>query len=386
MSSTRTTRRGRDDSDTRDFGPDDEVKQSGNGRDHGTGMPKPSDYQSSCQPIDLTPYLNGDIKPVQPTLGRRSDGVCLLYRGKMHALVGESEAGKTWLALLWCADEIRAGHDVLFIDCEDDPEGITERLLALGLTAEQILEHFSYIRPETMLDMNELTRRAARCTLTILDGITEAMFMASGSTESRDWNMGWVAFLTGTLRPIAATGTALGMIDHPNRADGKEPARHASGAGHKLRGLNGAQYILHSTEPCGRGLQGSVKVYVTKDRKGHLRQHGMFIGGRVQMTQIATMTVDDRSETGSRTIVTLDPPVAGEFRPTTLMAWISQAAASEPDGTWLSKNKLAGQVTGTKAYLLKAIDLLAAEGYLATQQTRSDRIVYQHAKMFKEPF
>lgn len=97
------------------------------------GMPRPGDFPSTCEPIDLTPYLDGTIKPVKPTLGPRSDGVRLLYRGKMHSLVGESEAGKTWLALLWCALEILAGHDVLFIDCEDGPEGITERLLDLGM-------------------------------------------------------------------------------------------------------------------------------------------------------------------------------------------------------------------------------------------------------------
>ena len=209
-------------------------------QDHGSNgrmPPNPGDYTSSCQPIDLTPYLDGTIKPVTPTLGPRSDGVCLLYRGQMHALVGESEAGKTWLALLWCVIEIHAGNDVLFIDCESGPSGITGRLLALGLTARQIEDHFHYVRPETVLSINELTSWAKRCTLTVMDGIAEAMFMASGGAESRDWNMGWVAFQTGILRPLAATGTALLAIDHPNRADGKEPSRHASGAGHKLRGL-----------------------------------------------------------------------------------------------------------------------------------------------------
>lgn len=358
---------------------DDETPGANENPHNGRMPPQPGDYRSTCERIDLTPYLDGTIKPVKPTLGPRSDGIRLLYRGKMHSLVGESEAGKTWLALLWCALEILTGHDVLFIDCEDGPEGIAERLLDLGLTVKQIQEHFIYVRPELVLNVAELKKLARRCTLTVLDGITEAMAM-SPDEDHRDWNTIWVSFLTSTLRPIARTGTALLGLDHPTKADGKEPSRHASGAGHKLRGLDGAQYILHATEPVGRGMRGTAKVYIAKDRPGYLREYGMFIGGKVQMTQIATMTVDS-SGTGSGTTVTLGQPVAEEFRPTTLMVRISQAAASEPDA-WQSKSWLASQVTGTKAYLLRAVDILAAEGYLTTRQARADRVVYQHAKPF----
>lgn len=349
------------------------------------GPPKPGDYKSTCEPIDLTPYLDGTIKPVMPTLGRRSDGVCLLYRGKMHSLVGESEAGKTWLALLWCADEIRLGHHVTFIDCDDSsPEGIVERLLALGLTTEEILEYFHYIRPQLVLNVDALKKSAERSTLTVLDGVTEAMAMTP-RTEWQDWNMQWMAFQGSTLRPLASTGTALVMIDHPNRADGKEPSRHAGGAGGKLRGIDGGQYILHATEPCGRGMRGTARVYVAKDRKGHVRQHGTFVGAKVQMVHIATLVVDDskggsRGGSGTSTTVMLDPPEG--FRPTVLMARISQAAASEPD-TWQSKNQLANKASGNRAAKLTAVTILAKEGYLRTRND-DDAIVYQHARVFTE--
>ena len=126
-------------------------------------------------------------------------------------------------------------------------------------------------------------------------------------------------------------------------------------------------------------------MYVAKDREGHLRQHGRFIGGKVQMTQIATMVVDD-SKGGSKggsvtsTTVTLDPPDG--FRPTVLMGRVSQVAASEPD-TWQSKNGLAGKVTGNRAATLTAISILASEGYLRAKPD-GDATVYQHARVFKD--
>lgn len=126
-----------------------------------------------------------------------------------------------------------------------------------------------------------------------------------------------------------ATGTALLALDHPNRADSREPSRHASGAGHKLRGLDGAQYILHAPEPCGRGLRGTARIYVAKDRPGHVRQHGSYVGKPVYMVQIATMIVDNAED--GITAVTVEPPVAEDFRPTALMERVSKAAAADPE-------------------------------------------------------
>ena len=52
------------------------------------------------QPINLTNVLSGDWRPPTPTVGRRSDNIGIFYPGKMDTISSESEAGKTWLALV----------------------------------------------------------------------------------------------------------------------------------------------------------------------------------------------------------------------------------------------------------------------------------------------
>src|SRR5215213_3952141 len=83
---------------------------------------KPGDLmqRSSWWPRDLTAVLDGTWKPPVPTVGCRSDGLGLCYRGRTHAIVGESEAGKGWGALGIVRSEIEAGHHVTYLDFEDD--------------------------------------------------------------------------------------------------------------------------------------------------------------------------------------------------------------------------------------------------------------------------
>jgi len=106
--------------------------------------------RSSWEPIDAGAWLDGDRKPLEAELGARDDGVFLLYPGKTHSLVGESEAGKSWLALYWVAQELEAGHDVGYIDFEDSADGIFGRLVELA-DATAIRKHFKYLRPESTL-------------------------------------------------------------------------------------------------------------------------------------------------------------------------------------------------------------------------------------------
>ena len=74
-------------------------------------------------PIDLSPWMNGAITQPQPSLGiTRSDGLRLIYPGREHAILGETESGKTWLALGCVAAELTAGNHVVYIHYEEgDP-------------------------------------------------------------------------------------------------------------------------------------------------------------------------------------------------------------------------------------------------------------------------
>ena len=61
-----------------------------------------------------------------------------VYRGKVHTISSESEAGKTWMALSAAIDEMAEGNHVCYLDFEDDEGGTVSRLLALQVARDMI--------------------------------------------------------------------------------------------------------------------------------------------------------------------------------------------------------------------------------------------------------
>lgn len=336
----------------------------------------------SWQAADLEKYINGTVKAATPNLGARDDDVCLLYPGKTHSLVGESEAGKTWLALWWCAQEIKKEHYVLYLDFEDSPEGVIERLLLLGVKPDGILEYFIYVNPEfdqyfvgkkTLIDLE-----ADRCSLAVIDGVTEAMAILTADSIQSDWNGKYAEFQMQLPKVLADMGPAVLMLDHPTKADGQsdKPSRYASGAGHKIRGLTGASYVMVTNEPCGRGRKGRSSIYCAKDRAGHVRQYGEW-NGKVSMVNMGTMTVDDTR----RSLAMSFTSDVTAFVPTALMEKISKTAAGDP-GNWWSKNELFKAIGGKREYVLQAVDELVKRDFLSTRII-SGHPMYQHHKDYE---
>jgi hypothetical protein len=248
---------------------------------------KPSPFEdryasSSWVPLDLTTAVKGDdVDP--PSLLERSDGRCLLYSGRTHAFQGESETLKSWAAQLVTAQVIARGESVLYIDYEDDERSVVSRLMAMGLTPEQIIDGLTYIRPDEPLRtktdedtpagedfVDVLESRVF--TLGIIDGMTEAM-----TTEGLDLNSNTdvATWMRRVPRRIARTGAAVAAIDHLPK-DRNNQGRYALGGQHKLSGLTGAAYKFtikrylsrpYSSEPA----EGRVLITVEKDRPGYVR-------------------------------------------------------------------------------------------------------------------
>ena len=118
---------------------------------------------TTWDPVDLGPWLRGEINQPQPSLGiHRSDGVQLIYPGREHAVLGETESGKTWLALACVAAELAAGNHVLYVHYEEgDPGSTIERLQLLGVDPALITGRLRFVAParpvragwlETLLD------------------------------------------------------------------------------------------------------------------------------------------------------------------------------------------------------------------------------------------
>jgi hypothetical protein len=232
------------------------------------------DEPTTWEPVDLGPYLRGEITQPRPGLGMaRSDGLRLLYPGREHVILGETESGKTWFALGCVAAELLAGNTVLYIHYEEpDATSTTERLRLLGVSDDDIRERLRFVAPlrPALPDRLAILLQAPAPTLVVHDGVNEAMALHGNEIKDAE---GAAAFRRTLIRPCLAVGAATLACDHlPMVRDGSR--RDAYGSVHKGNALDGARILLENVTPFGRETRGVSYVFVTKDRPGFLRANG----------------------------------------------------------------------------------------------------------------
>lgn len=229
--------------------------------------------RDSWQPLDLGPYLRGEVVRPEPTIGvARRDGLRFIYPGKEHSVIGEMEAGKSWFALACVAAELDAGHHVVYVHFEEaDPSDSVERLQALGVPDAAIADRFRFVAPSRPVTEAQISRLVAdKPSLVVLDGVNEGMAMHSAGIRDED---GVALFRRLLISPFIRPGCAVLSCDHVVK-DRENRGRYALGSIHKGNALSGALILLENAEPFGRGARGRSHIYVTKDRPGHLRRHG----------------------------------------------------------------------------------------------------------------
>lgn len=348
----------------------------------------PSDYDErsvpqtvvgSWVPIDLDPVLRGESVGIKPTILSRDDGVALFYPGCLNSLLGESESGKTWIALVAIEQELNLGHNVLFIDFEGSAQSIVERLRNLGLTEQQITEQFFYSQPG--VTFNELQQDDVASfiiehgspSLVIIDGITEAMSQAS---LNPDVGTDVVRFYDGAPRWFARFyGAAVVMIDHVTKSK-ETRGRFAIGSERKISGIDGAAYMVHLVAPFGRLKTGKVRLTVSKDRGGYVRQ---FTSGGDVIAFIELRSSNDGSI--STTITPAKEYGSVPFMPTKVMEQMSKAIENTPG---IGLNLLRSTVGGNKGTQDTALEILVTGGFVEVK-SGANRIHLHHSlKQYRE--
>jgi hypothetical protein len=265
----------------------------------------PDEGPTTWTPADLTDALNGVDEP-PPVILSRTDGLHLLYAGKTHAFIGESESCKTWGACLATAEVLAGNGYVLWIDFEDDPRGLVNRLKALGVTTEVIAARLHYMHPEEALRQGDKYTRAGAefqrlitatgYTLAVVDGVTEGMTTEGLDPLGTNDAAIWARRLT---KPIAATGAAVVVLDHVPKGNGDGQKRYALGSQHKISGLTGAAYIFDVRRPFHRAksdpVHAEIVIKVSKDRPGHVRAGAV---GFDQVKPIAVMELNAHPDGG----------------------------------------------------------------------------------------
>ena len=207
---------------------------------------------------------------------QREDGQGLFYRGAVNDLHGEPGCGKSMLAQIATAQELKQGHDVIYIDYEDSARNVVKRLLLLGVTGEQIVQHLHYVRPSakpsspTSLDgWKETLDYADTATLAIIDGVTSCLAYAGLDSNSGDDIAAWYNTMP---RLISACGPAVVLIDHVVKSKDNR-GRYAGGSMQKLALIDGISYSVDMTKPVGKGVKGTNVNKSGKDRISEIEEH-----------------------------------------------------------------------------------------------------------------
>lgn len=258
----------------------------------GTGSHYEAD-PTTWEPVDLGPYLRGEIQPITPAVGAcRSDGQRVLYPGLEHAVIAHTGAGKTWFALACVTAEILAGNPVVYLHFEEStPASTVERLRQIGLPDDMIERHLFFVAPRKRLQHGWLDQLLARRpTLVIVDGVNEAMVLQGQKIDLEGWSL----VRRTLILPFKEIGAAVLECDHlPLTAD---PLRgDAYGTVHKGNVIDGARFALVRKKRFGRGRRGVSHLHVTKDRPGYLGADAAEDDG--DNIYLGTLVVDDTGNT-----------------------------------------------------------------------------------------
>lgn len=335
----------------------------------------PQQSRKSWRAQDLSEFVNGTFKPVLPTVGARTDGVGVLYPGRMSTVAAESEAGKTWFALILVLQELNRGNHVVYMDFEDEAAGVVGRLLKMGANVDDVLERFHYIRPEEplgaadLVDLREVL--ALGPTLAVVDGVTEGMSLHGLNIND---NKDVAVFGRRVLRPLQDAGPAVVTLDHVVKsADNR--GRYAIGGVHKLNGLNGVMYLMENVKPFGIGVKGRSIIRIAKDRPGHLRKESL--PHKSGLFWFADLVVDATEPDLVEAVLYAPIPQAEDVDPEAQKDAEAQArvdaakpriiraikAAKRP----LSGREIIERVPGKQVEVRRAIAALADEGRLLTK-------------------
>ncbi|MFF0122947.1 AAA family ATPase [Micromonospora arida] len=273
--------------------------------------PEPGDDQSTggWAPEDLTAILDGNYEPELPKLLPRTDGVALLYPGRVHSLHGESESGKSMVAQAETARVLVEGGTVTYVDFESDAALVVGgRLLPMGVPRDAISQRFKYVRPQFDYGVSLESRAAFKvlvsqpADLCVIDGVTEALVTFGKAGRNEDEFTDWFRRLPKKI--ARKTGAAVVLIDHVTK-DSEKRGRFALGSQAKMNALDGAAYTAEVKRALGQGMEGLIELRVGKDRPGQVRPKcGAFQKDRTQLAAWVWVDSTDR-----KTIkVKVDPP------------------------------------------------------------------------------
>lgn len=319
--------------------------------------------ESSWKPIALSDYYDGLFHEVKANILTRTDGKSLIYAGKVHSIYGESESGKSWVAQIATAEMLRSDKKVIYIDFESDPQDIVKRLKALGVSRANLLQYFTYIRPESARATSdpywEAILEPDSAHLVIIDGVTESLTMWGGETVDNDSITKWMRQFPRTV--ANRSGAAVVLIDHITK-NSETRGRFAIGGQAKLATIDGAAYIVEPIEVLSPGRVGSLTLRVTKDRIGDVRASAGMWRKSDRTQEAAVLTIDSTS--AQMQYVIGAPTSEDELNERTEFKKLSEMAEFIHTNPGCSRRELNEGIRGDKALITERLETLMGRGFI----------------------
>jgi hypothetical protein len=365
------------------------------------GVPVPADKNplidrdSTWEPVNLEPYLAGEVVVPDPIVLRRTDGKGIFYPGRVNSMYGRSESAKSWVALYASLQEMMVGERVIYVDLEDDPAMTIKRLRAIGAGDDDIRYQFTYIRPEgPHAVMQRDTWGNPRPTepgyknaaefqvaldqvnpgLIIVDGMSVLYgFHGLNTNDVSDTDV-----ITNWLKALTRHGrTTVIVIDHTNK--GAEKGATPTGSQHKISMVQGSAIQVVPVDQPKPGAIGHVQLVIGKDRPGEVRK----IANDDKHPVVADVFLDSRIDDVTRVEVRVpDPneqPYGGtdatekELSEAAIRADLFYPAFKDNPTARLSLtewHRLAPAVTGSRSTVQRAVDYLVSQGKVIKTSTR----------------
>ena len=334
----------------------------------------PEESHSSWFPKPLN--LDNTEEEPKPAFLPREDGEMLIYRGKVNGLLGESESGKTWVALFAVQQALAVGQRVIYLDFEDSARGITSRLRSLGAIDDHF-KHLLYANPDETLTLAASADLYEALTsfkpdLVVLDGVNAAMTLLGLDLNS---NTDATKFSQAVLKPLKAQGAGVLTIDHvPKNKDNR--GNYAIGAQSKRADIDGCAISVAVVAPFGRGQNGELKMTVTKDRPGHVR--AIALGAKA----VGVAHLRSGGEDKVRIVIEALRGANGGFRPTHLMEKVSKLL--EGSVTALTKSAVEKGVEGKADAIRAACQCLIDDKFIQIENGVRNSLMLKLLKPYRE--
>lgn len=223
------------------------------------------------QRVPLGEIIRQGIKPPEELI----EGI--LLKGKVHQVFAAPGCGKSWVALYVAKKLINQGKRVLYLDTENGPRIIAERLKSMGAEEEKLEEYLHYYSSPDLPMTEESTEAYVR----LLEEVNPALVVFDS----------WVNFLSGAgldenvssdiakwslnfSRPARDRDITVLLLDHVPKEGST-----ARGSGRKKEEMD-VQWQLKNIKPFDRETMGEIKLIREKDREGWLPKMVSFsVGG-----------------------------------------------------------------------------------------------------------